>query len=374
MAFILDLTSLSSVYGTRLLVEAGHRVVRVEPSAGDNVRRQGPFLRHHSDLEHGTYHHFMNAGKESFTLNPGSVAADEVLASLVHAADAAVVSLPSPYATESLLKHHPNLALVEIDDVGNELCAFAESGLLSLTGHPDRSPVLLGGHVAFSAIGIYVAIATSTCLLGRDWGRPAHVRVSAAQCLAALTEQGALVYHTTSTVQGRRGYRGAAATAISGGFPCADGYWMLSVPSTPDRWPKFVDWVDDPVLKADPQLVDEDHRHQKRDLVLERLAAWSQKRGKHELVDDAQSQHIPSSPISTTDDLAADPQLLSRGFLQTAQHPEFGTMLFPTGAIAQTLGGPPRFAPSLGQHTGAILRELEYSDAEMQALQTSGVT
>ena len=51
MALIIDLTRLSAAYATRLLAEAGHRVVRVEPASGDDVRRAAPFLKETFDLE-----------------------------------------------------------------------------------------------------------------------------------------------------------------------------------------------------------------------------------------------------------------------------------------------------------------------------------
>ena len=373
MALILDLTSSTAVYGTRLLAEAGHRVIRVEPSCGDAVRRQGPFLRGRADLEHGAYHSFMNAGKESFTLNAGSASAEALFLELIRAADGAVMMRPLPCEPARLLEVNPRLAIVEVEDVANELCAYAHSGLLSMTGHPGKRPVLLGGHAAFAAVGVYVAVAASACLLaaqGSEVGK--HVEVSAANCLEALTEQAALTYHTTGQVQGRRGYRGAAATAISGGFPCADGYWMLSVPTSPNNWARFTEWVGDPLLSADLDLADEDHRQRNRDLVLERLGEWSRQRPKHELVAQAQERHIPSSPISTEEDLIADPQLLARRYLQPIDHPDFGAIPYPTGAIAQTLGGPPRLAPQLGQHTQAILGELGYSEADRQALVVCG--
>ena len=44
MARVLEQTSLSGAYATRLLAEAGHDVIRLESREGDDVRRMGPFL------------------------------------------------------------------------------------------------------------------------------------------------------------------------------------------------------------------------------------------------------------------------------------------------------------------------------------------
>jgi crotonobetainyl-CoA:carnitine CoA-transferase CaiB-like acyl-CoA transferase len=360
---VLDFTGPSAVYGTRLLAEAGHRVIRGEPSAGDAVRRLDPFVGNAVDLESSAFHRFMNAGKESLTLNLASAAALEACLALIRRAELAVVSRPFPIAADRLLAENPRLALVEVEEVENELTAYARSGLLSLTGHPGSAPVLLGGHGALAAIGLFTAVAASAC----RWsalasGRGQRVVVSGINCLQGLAEQAVLRFYGTNQVTSRRGFRGAV-TAVSGAFPCADGYWMLSVPPGRDSWRRLVDWVDDPVLRADPSLAEEDERQKRRDEILDRLFAWSRTHTKDELVREAQLRHLPSSPVSTTDDLKADPQLVARGFLRDG---------VPSGAIACTRGATLGPAPRLGQHTLAILEELGYDADDRETLLGSG--
>jgi formyl-CoA transferase len=72
-------------------------------------------------------------------------------------------------------------------------------------------------------------------------------------------------------------------------------------------------------------------------------------------------------------DLAHDPQLIARGFLQEVDHPEFGKVLFPVGALASLRGGTIILAPTLGQHTEELLAELGYPPAARRALLESGV-
>ena len=175
MSFVLDLTRLSAVYGTRLLAEAGHRVIRIEPATGDDVRRASPFLRERGDFEHGAYHQFLNASKESVVLDPATADGAEALRRLVagsrlcHHHDA---GLPR---SRRFLEANPKLALVEVSDVDNEMCAYAASGLLSLTGHPDKAPVVLGGHASLSIIGLYTAIAASAALMCAEIRAPASM-------------------------------------------------------------------------------------------------------------------------------------------------------------------------------------------------------
>jgi crotonobetainyl-CoA:carnitine CoA-transferase CaiB-like acyl-CoA transferase len=372
MALIIDLTRLSAAYGPRLLAEAGHRIVRIDSNAGDDVRRAGPPLKEEVNLEHGAVHQFINAGKESLSLNVDTPEGAQVLAALVAAAGAVIVTKPFRFDAEWFFAANPAIAVVEVDDPGNEICAYARSGLMSLTGHPEAPPMLIGGHAAYGIIGLYTAIAASSAMTcAQIAGEGQHVDVSAAQCLESVGEQALLTYHTTGETPERRGFRGAI-TAVSGAFPCADGYWMISVPHEPVGWANLMEWVNDPVLKADPQLAHESHRQTKRDFILDRLSEWSKQHKKEDLVVEAQRMHVPASPVATVLDLAQDPQLIARGFLKEIDHPEFGRMLFPMGATAHTFGVTLSPAPRLGQHNAAILAELGWQRDEAQALLLTG--
>jgi crotonobetainyl-CoA:carnitine CoA-transferase CaiB-like acyl-CoA transferase len=357
-----------------LLAEAGNRVVRIEEASGDDVRRVGPFIREVFDLEHGTSHQFLNSGKESVALDPATQDGAEALRALLKVADCAIVTRPFCRDAAWFFEANPALALVEVDDVTNELCAYARSGLLSLTGHPGKAPVLLGGHASLSVIGLYVAVAASAAMLAASAeGAGQYAEVSAEQCLESLVEQAMLTYHTTGEVPERRGLLGMI-TAVSGAFPCADGYWMVSVPNDLKNWNQFMDWIDDPVLRADPSLAEGGKRQQNRDFILGRLSEWSKSHNKDELVVGAQTRRVPASPVATMLDLANDPQLVARGFLKTMDHPQLGQITFPMGTTAQTFGVSLTPAPTLGQHTASVLAELGYAPAEVQALVESGAS
>ena len=368
MSRVIDLTGHSAVYATRLLAESGHDVVRVEPPQGDDLRRLGPFLGDKVDLELGAYHQFLNAGKKSLTLNLNSSSARRVFLELVARSDVLIANVPLSFEEKELLEANPRLVFTQVFDDEPELCAFARSGLLSITGHPGQRPTLLGGHAIYAAIGLYAAVATSAALFFlAQTGEGQVVNVSAKDCLESLFEQAMVTYTSTGQPTERRGYRGAV-TAVSGGFPCSDGYSMFSIPHTPEGWTHFMEWVQDPVLMADSSLVEEAERYEKRDFILDRLETWSQRFAKMDIVAEAQRRHIPASPVSTVLDLVADPQLQARGFLSEIDHPLFGRTMFPRGAMATILEKPVNLAPTLGQHNQEILSELGYSETEQQIL------
>jgi crotonobetainyl-CoA:carnitine CoA-transferase CaiB-like acyl-CoA transferase len=373
MPRVVDLTSFSAIYATRLLAEVGYEVVRVEPRAGDAVRRMGPFLGEKQDLEHGAYHQFLNAGKKSLALDTRSSSGQRVLTELCRTADAIIVNTPLPIDETLLRDAAPDAVITIVADGEPDICEYARSGLLSITGHPGQRPVLMGGRVYYAATGLYVSVATAAALLVKQQaGLGQTVRVSVGEALTSLYEQAMVTYQSTGRSTERRGYRGAVS-AVSGAFPCEDGYWMVSLSSSAENWNRFMDWMQDPVLAEETSLADEAERNAKRDWILDRIELWAKQFKKDDLVVESQRRHIPSAPVTTPLDLAHDPQLIARGFLQEVDHPEFGKVLFPAGAIASLRGGKVALAPTLGQHTEEILSELGYTPAARRALLESGV-
>jgi len=351
---VIDLTSLSGAYAARLFAESGHEVIRIERPAGDEVRRLPPFLRGREDLEHGAYHQFLNAHKKSVTMDLDSSGDRKRFLDLLSQVDVFVANDPLPVDEETCLKANPKLVLTKIVDDAPELCAVARSGLMSLTGHPDRAPVILGGHVPYLAVGIYAAVATAAALLARNIaGRGLLATVSVRDALASFVEQAMVDYCFSGTITERRGSRGEI-TAVSGAMPCKDGHWVISQIHRPGRWSKFVEWVQDPELSADPLLAEEANQHKHRDFIMQRLDTWAKRFTKSELVEQAQRLHFPASPVSTPLDLIGDPQLLARGFLSEMDHPEFGKINFPHGAVAGIFGNRMSPAPKLGEHNEEI--------------------
>jgi crotonobetainyl-CoA:carnitine CoA-transferase CaiB-like acyl-CoA transferase len=360
MSRMIDIAGLSGAYATRLFAEQGHEVIRIENPAGDSLRRLPPFLGEKQDLEHGAYHQFLNAGKKSLALNLDSLAGRRVLFELLDQSDALIVNRSLPIENSSLVQANPKLVVTMIQDEEAEICAVARSGLMSLTGQPGEAPAVLGGHVPSLAVGIYVAVATAAALLTTHaTGKGSIVTVSAREALESFVEQAMVEYSFSATITERRGSKGAI-TAVSGALPCKNGHWVISQIHRPGRWTKFMDWVQDPELASDPSLAEEENQHKRRDFIMDRIHAWAKGFTKTELVEEAQRRHFPASPVSTPLDLIDDPQLIARGFLQEMDHPKFGRIFFPQGAIASILKTRMTPAPRLGEHNEEILTQLGF--------------
>jgi crotonobetainyl-CoA:carnitine CoA-transferase CaiB-like acyl-CoA transferase len=358
MARIIDLTTEAGAYGTRLLGEMGHEVIRVEPPSGDSLRRLAPHLGE-ADLESSAYHRFWNAGKKSFTPDPATTQGRRQLLELVRRSDAVVSSLPLALDERLFFEANPELLLVRLDDGGPELCVYARSGLMAITGDPSSSPVLMGGHIPLSAVGTYLAIATSGALLVQQLtGKGQTVDVSAQQALSALAEQALIEYQSAGEVVERRGSRGGI-TSVAGALPCKDGHWMVSAPPSPQGWANFLQLTQIPQLMQDEGLSSEAARKEKKDYILDTISEWSSNYEAEGLVERAQQHHVPATPVTSPHQLTRDPQLIARGFLREIDDPKHGRLHVPAGALAALWGTDLAPAPRLGEHNEEILKMLE---------------
>jgi len=360
---VVDWGGLAGAYAARLLAEADHDVIRIDPPGGDLLRRTGPYLGDSPDVERGAFHQFLNAGKRSFSLNLGSASARPVFMELLQQTDVLVATEPLSISEEELTAETPNLILVVISEEA-EVCTMARSGLLSLTGQPNARPVVLGGHMAYLAVGTYVVVGIVAALrVLAQTGQGQVVRISMRECLETFVEQAMVEYTFSGTKNERRGNRGSI-TAVSGALPCKDGHWVISQINRPGRWEKFMEWVKDSELLADPSLALDENQRIQKDFIMDRILPWASKQTKSELVEEGQRRHFPASPVSTPLDLVQDPQLVARGFLKEIDHPKLGRVMFPQGPVATVRGQEMTPAPWLGQHNADVLAELGYSDEE----------
>jgi len=99
---------------------------------------------------------------------------------------------------------------------------------------------------------------------------------------------------------------------------------------------------------------------------------------KDEILRALNEAHIPCAPVKTAREVAYDPHLEARGFWVDVDHPRRGKTRVPISAIRLHTGGKSeitRPAPTLGQHTAAVLAELLGVAAdELSRLRSAGVT
>ncbi len=98
-------------------------------------------------------------------------------------------------------------------------------------------------------------------------------------------------------------------------------------------------------------------------------------RGKAEWIEIFDAAGVPVGPVHTIAEALTHPQTLAREMVVDLVHPQAG----PTKAIgcpihfSKTPTRIDRPAPMLGEHSRELLREYDYSDAEIDAFVSAGV-
>ncbi|QLL06300.1 CaiB/BaiF CoA transferase family protein [Mycobacterium vicinigordonae] len=170
-------TEISGPYATKLFVDLGADVVKIEPPGGDKLRYWGPFRDGVIDPERSGMFEYLNAGKRIASLQEAP--------ELVAWAHVLVENLP-PGTLDSfglgsaeLTKLNPNLVQLSIspfgqtgpwrDRVSSPLTLQAVSGWVS-TRDPDRPPVQAGARISEYVAGAYGALGALTALRLPDAG------------------------------------------------------------------------------------------------------------------------------------------------------------------------------------------------------------
>lgn len=399
---VLDLSGASGQYAGKLFADLGAEVVLVEPPCGSPVRADAPFLDDRPGIDNGLPFFYFNAGKRGIALDLDTTDGQAVLRRLAAQADLLIESArPGAMAARSLSATQlhevaPRLTVTSITPFGQtgpyarcdseDIAVLALSGLLSLGGYPDTSPIAAYGNQAMLAASLFGAVASMMALWEIE-GDPAatgqHIDVSMQQCAAMGLENAIQFVDLEGTVRQRDA--GQQRQAGNGVFDCADGqvYLMAGGIASNRFWGASTQWlIDEGIAAAEalkaPQWDDAGYlaTDEAKRLFGAIFQPFALTRTKAELYRAAQGRRIPLCPIATPADLLANRQLASRDYFVPLLHAASGRLLTVPGApyrLSETPWRQCRTAPRLGEHTDEVLCEAGISDTELQALRSSGV-
>jgi crotonobetainyl-CoA:carnitine CoA-transferase CaiB-like acyl-CoA transferase len=385
---VLDLTQqVAGPFATRLLAAYGAEVIKIErPGSGDPARTAGPFPGDAPHPERSGRFLYLNTGKQSVTLNLKSRAGRALLLELAQQADALVENF-SPRVLPSLgldwpVLHEANPALVLVsisnygqsgpyrDFAGTNLTLFAAGGQMSLTGEPDRGPLVNGGTQALLQAGLHGFSATLAAVYGaRTQGAGTHVDISIQEVQAAALEgagPNALVNGMDATRAGN------LPRATWGIYPCADGFIGCSCmdQNVPDLF-RAMDRED----LLDSPFREQRWRAEHNDEVMALLMSFFIEHTQAELRELGARHRVAIGLMPTIDELLVWPGLVEKRFWQELDHPQAGRLTYPGAPFTVDGGGfALSRAPLLGEHTEAVLGErLGLTSAEIGELRARGV-
>ena len=129
---------------------------------------------------------------------------------------------------------------------------------------------------------------------------------------------------------------------------------------TDGQWRALVDLLGRPALAGDPALATCAGRRARHDRLDVELSAWCAARERDTLVDELLARGVPAAPVLHPREAAANPQMRARGFFEMESQPVSGAHELP--GLPMHFSGLERWyrspAPTLGQHTEEVLRDL----------------
>lgn len=366
-----------------VLAELGAQVIKIEPLAGDQARHIG---RYGASMLQA-----YSRGKQSIALDLKQEEGRAVAWRLIGASDVLVQNL-RPGAVEALgfgadavRARHPRLVYLSISGFGlqgpsrgrpgYDIAAQAESGLMSVTGEPDRLPQKVGVPIVDAAAAHLGAQAVLAALYGRERsGRGATVRTSLLEValhLQATTWTDYLGGAPEPTRIGDGQPHNAPAAEV---VPTRDGHIVLSAYAD-EHWARFCrvvgreGLIDDPRFCSNAQRVR--HRDELRTVLRDCLSAFSSE----ECVALLSRNQIVVGAVRSYSQVLQSADVKASGMLVEAVAADGSR--YTTLALPYTLDDAPRAAPpaapAVGADTDAVLAELGFSPAQIGALRRDGV-
>ena len=382
---VLDITQvMAGPYCAMLLCDMGADVIKVEPPAGDSTRRMAGARGGDSPGFNA-----VNRGKRGIVVDIKHERGRHVVARLASTADVLVENYrPGAMARaglgyEQLRAVNPRLVYASISGYGQtgphggrggfDLVAQGVSGIMSVTGEPDRPPVKAGvpltdlGASLFAVAGILAALHDRQ---RTDAGQ--HVDTSLVEAGVALSVWEATEYLSSGRVPRPLGSAHRMSAPYQA-LECADGY--ITVGAANDRlFARLSTLLGHPEWVADPQFRDDTARVANRRALADRIEQVTRTRPRQHWLARLEAEGVPCGPINTYADVLTDEQITAREMVVETHHPTLGRLrtLGTPLKLSRTPLATGRPAPLLGQHTTEVLGEAGYSDAEVAELRAAG--
>ena len=386
---VIDLTQIyNGPYATFLMAMAGAEVIKIEPLQGEHLRRRGvvggaalPFA-------------MLNGNKRAVTLNLKSERGRGLLLDRDRRADILVENFAPGtmdrlgVGWDVLSAANPRLIYGASSGYGStgpnrdypamDLTVQAMSGIMSITGFPDRPPVKTGPAICDFSAGIHLYGAIMTALYERErTGRGRRVEVSMQDAVyATLSSSLGMMRGATGEVPSRTGNRHSGmAESPYNVYPTRDGYIAIICVGEA-HWQSLARAMGRPELARDPRFGSLKSRVAHMDAVDEIVCGWTREWDKLALFDLLIGNHVPCAPVRSLDEVVNDAHMHERGALLQIEHPELGPITVQRSPLRFEGTPLPEMLPSsrLGEQNDQVYGDwFGLTADEINALKNEGV-
>ena len=406
-------------FAAKTLADFGAEVIKIEaPGKGDPLR-QWRLLKDGTSV----WWQVQSRNKRSVALDLRQPEAQDIIRQLAQEADVLIENF-RPGAMEdwglgpdALQAMNPRLIMLRISGYGQSgpyrdrpgfgMVAEAMSGLRHLSGEPGRVPVRVGISIGDTLAALHGVIGILMALHHRNAhgvGQVIDVALYEAvfNCMESLLPE----YSAFGAVRGPAGsalpgiaptnaYRcrdetapaasaGPASTspnlrdadsAGNAGRAESAGAYVLIAGNGDSIFKRLMACIGRPDLGNDPGLASNTGRVARVDELDAAIGQWAQTLSVDEVLAALDKADVPAGKIYTVADIAADPHYAARGMLESVTMDDGSALAVPgfVPKLSLTPGSHQRNAPTLGQDTDAVLREVGLSEAQISALRERGV-
>ncbi|MBI2962786.1 MAG: CoA transferase [Deltaproteobacteria bacterium] len=387
---VLDFTQyLAGPTVTRFMAEMGAEIIKVEQAPMGDPARLLPIVKN----GRSAYFVQQNRGKKSLCLDFSKPRSIELLHSLAARADVVVENYGAGVLERKQLDYaslrgiNPRIVMASISAFGRtgplahktgyDFIAQAFSGLMHMTGHPDRPPVFVGMGIADQGSGVHAFAAIGYALYHREkTGVGQHIDISMVDALYHMHELNVQSYTMTGGqhVPQRSGSHHTLVCPC-GVFKGPQGYIALLVLDR--QWPAMAKAMDRADLAADERFATGPKRAENREELIAIIEAWMSSLASDAAVLEVLEEYrIAAAPVLSVADSVTHPYFQARGMIRTVPDPILGELTIPGFPLkfSEFPDLPDIAAPLLGEHGAELLRgHLGLSEEEIGELRASGI-